>query len=372
MIGLIIQNILFLFIIFKALKAYATCQGINVTIKGSGKQQIVNNSTEVYDYKPKKIFVNGILQNYTDYYVYNLTKNINIITMRWDSKLTMCFDMFYNLANITYFNFSNFDTSEVTYMNGMFFGLNSLKTLDLSNFNTSSVMHMNHMFYQCTSLISLNLFNFDISKVIYIQYIFDGCNSLIYLNLNSFIIPEDVILYNNIIPENSDNLLLCYKRNLAYILTSILNGCPNSCENKCFKNESKLIIDNRTCIDKCDNDGVYKYEYKNICFKSCTEISEYLYGSPDYEIYYNYNKSKCIDEIPVGYYLNDTINKMIDKCDIKCKSCNKQSIMNDLCLSCNIENNYYPIINNSSNIYPYINFPFFIDYYKLRALVAFI
>ena len=59
----------------------------------------------------------------------------------------------------------------------------------------------------------------------------------------------------------------------------------------------------------------------------------------DYEIYYNYNKTKCIDTMPDGYYLNDTNNRTIDKCNIKCKTCNNESNTNDLCLSCNLENN---------------------------------
>ena len=80
-----------------------------------------------------------------------------------------------------------------------------------------------------------------------------------------------------------------------------------------------------------------------------------IYGSLCYEIYDNYNKTKCIDEIPDGYYLNDTNEKAIDKCNIKCKTCNNESNINDLCLSCNIGNNYYPILNSNSNINSYIN-----------------
>ena len=59
--------------------------------------------------------------------------------------------------------------------------------------------------------------------------------------------------------------------------------------------------------------------------------------------------------MPDGYFLNDTNNKTIDKCNIKCKTCNKESNINDLCLSCNTEDNYYPIINNNSNINKYYN-----------------
>ena len=109
---------------------------------------------------------------------------------------------------------------------------------------------------------------------------------------------------------------------------------------------NKLIIERSECIDDCSKNNIYKYEYNNSCFKSCSEVSEYLGLKGNYEIYYNYNKTKCIDEIPDGYYLNDTNEKTIDKCNIKCKTCNKDSNINNLCLSCSIQNNYYPILHS--------------------------
>ena len=440
----------FLFII--NFKIISTGQEINITIVGTGKQQIVYNDTTYYDFKPNKILINGILQQYTDYFVYDLNKNINVITMIWDNKLSSCFGMFFMLSNITDIDFSNFDTSNVVNMRSMFSGanslkvldlsnfnttsvktmyrmffgctslvsvklnnfdtsqvgdmnsmfynlnslktldlsnfntpnvkdmqfmfggcislvslnlnnfdtsqvedmhnmfsnLNSLKTLDLSNFNTCSVKNMEQMFYGCTSLVSLNLSNFDTSQVTSFNTMFYNCSSLIYLNLNSFIIKGDAVITQmlNKIPEI---LLLCYNTNKASKLssfTSFTNQCSND---ECFKNEYKLIINYRACIKECNIGYKYIYEYKNICFETCLEVSEYLYGNSNYELYYNYDKTKCIDEIPDGYYLNDTNEKTIDKCNIKCKTCNKESNINNLCLSCNIQNNYYPILNNNIN-----------------------
>ena len=145
-----------------------------MTIKGIDTQQILNNEN-FNGGEPNQILINGILQNYTGYFVYNLTKNINIISMRRINKLTSCEFMFRNLNNIIDFDFSNFDTSEVENMAGMFFNLNSLKILDLSKFNTSSVIYMDHMFYNCSSLISLNLNNFDTSKVTDFNNMFYQC-----------------------------------------------------------------------------------------------------------------------------------------------------------------------------------------------------
>ena len=234
-------------------------------------------------------------------------------------------------------------------MTWMFGNLNSLRTLDLSNFNTSSVENMLDMFCGCTSLVSLNLNSFDTSKIKTFYGMLYSCNSIIYLNLNSFAIRQDANI-EYMIPT-SDNLLLCYNESVA----SKLNTYANKCDNNCFKNGYKLAPNKRECLEECDKDSIYKYSFNNICFKTCSEISQYLYGTSDYGIYYNYEKTKCIDDIPDGYYLNDTNEKAIDKCNVKCKTCNDESNMNDLCLTCKIENNYFPIINNNSIINSYFN-----------------
>jgi len=37
--------------------------------------------------------------------------------------------------------------------------------------------------------------------------------------------------------------------------------------------------------------------------------------------YYNYSQDGCIDNIPDGYYMNDTELRTIDKCHENCKTC---------------------------------------------------
>ena len=298
---------LFIFIInIKSLEAY---QEINITIKGTGTQQIVNDhyldGDEMDYYKPNKILINGIPQDYTDFYVYDLVNDLNIITLRWDNKLTVCAIMFYELDNIIDINFSNFDTSEVEDMDYMFFNLNSIKTLDLSNFNTSSVNSMELMFYGCTSLLSLNLNNFDTSQVTSFNNMFKDCISLIYLNLNSFIFQQDSEI-DEMLDGTSDNLLLCYNNEKS---ASELGSYTNNCDNACFNKEPKLIIEGKTCTNECKNDNIYKYDYKKLCFKTCEEIPESFYGSSDYKIEYNNDKTKCIDVMPE--YLINIINNKI-------------------------------------------------------------
>ena len=51
--------------------------------------------------------------------------------------------------------------------------------------------------------------------------------------------------------------------------------------------------------------------------------------------FYNYNRTECIDEIPEGYYCNDSDHKTIDKCHENCKNCSEgPTDNNNNCLTC--------------------------------------
>ena len=80
----------------------------------------------------------------------------------------------------------------------------------------------------------------------------------------------------------------------------------------------------RKCINNCNDDTIYKFEYNNTCYKECPDGT-----------YYNYEYTKCIDNIPDGYYCNDTTQRTIDKCHDNCKTCNKSATTdNNNCLTC--------------------------------------
>ena len=54
-------------------------------------------------------------------------------------------------------------------------------------------------------------------------------------------------------------------------------------------------------------------------------------------------------------YLNDSSLRTIDKCNIKCLNCTFESNEIDLCVSCNINESYYPKYNDNSNKNSFIN-----------------
>ena len=48
-----------------------------------------------------------------------------------------------------------------------------------------------------------------------------------------------------------------------------------------------------------------------------------------------------MEEVPDGFYVNDSSAKTIDKCNYKCQKCSLNSNKNNFCISCNVSGGYY-------------------------------
>ena len=334
---------------------------VQLIINGVGKQKILSSEFE----KPEEIYINGEIQNYTEYY--DLAKTENNISMKWNNQLININNMFSNLSNIIKADFSNviLSTNNIgaicaisslislnlnnfsiksrynNIMEHMFSGCSSLISLNLNNFsitsdefnnmknmfsgcsslislnlnNFSIISHdfnnrMQYMFSNCSSLISLNLNNFSIaSNINYMQYMFSNCSSLISLNLNYFNISGNSNM-TGIVKGCDPNLIYCTEDPNLIEQIRELNSSINNCSNICFTPNHKIIKEKKKCIDYCTNDNQYIYDLNNIC----------------YEI------------IPEGYYLNNS-EFILEQCNIKCKNCSYES--NSLCISCNNKDGYY-------------------------------
>ena len=66
-------------------------------------------------------------------------------------------DLFCGCSSLTNIDLSNFNTNNVTNMQGMFSGCSSLTNIDLSNFNTNNVTIIHAMFFGCSSLKKQNI-----------------------------------------------------------------------------------------------------------------------------------------------------------------------------------------------------------------------
>ena len=78
----------------------------------------------------------------------------------------------------------------------------------------------------------------------------------------------------------------------------------------------------------------------NECINDCSNINyKYLYGS------------KCINNCPKRTFNN---NYICEDCHEDCNICNKESLNNNLCITCNNEKGYYQIDNDINNVNNFI------------------
>lgn len=154
-------------------------------------------------------------------------------------------------------------------MESMFYGCRSLTTLDLSNFRTSSITNMDNMFLNCQQLISLNIQNFDTSNVEHMNRIFYHCSSLISLNINSFN-TSNVVQPQFCFDGVGNEIILFVDSSKSESISNLIPANSNNCSDHCFSgNNVKLMKDKKVCIENCENDDTYKYEYINICYDTC-------------------------------------------------------------------------------------------------------
>ena len=147
------------------------------------------DKTAYYYTEPEKVYLNTdsrdmFLSGYSEQKIKNI---LELDLSNFDtSQVTYMQSMFFGMSNLTTLNLSNFDTSKVTNMQYMFSEMHSLTTLDLSSFNTSNVTDMNNMFKHVSSLTTLDLSSFNTSNVTDMKAMFSGMHSLTTLDLSSF------------------------------------------------------------------------------------------------------------------------------------------------------------------------------------------
>ena len=309
---------------------------------------------------------------YMFYYCYNLT-SLNLSNFNTSLVNDMKY-MFYACNNLTSLNLSNFNTSLVTDMQYMFYTCNKLKFTNVSSFNTTKVTNMCKVFVCCHSLTSLDLSNFDVSKVTDFRYMFDHCYSLKYLNIFNFTISSSFTpdLYGifNRMNDYSNNYQYCLKEDNYFFTNylSLISYATRDCSAQCYGFNKIYQSSTKKCTIDC---SIYSmYEYNELCYDSCPkrakasnnnkcELLNCLY-------YYNYEETDCLNDIPEGYYLNNTSLKTINKCPEKCKTCDTESVRRNLCISCN--NSYYSKLNDINNINSYkqcYNYSTTFEYYYL-------
>ena len=103
-------------------------------------------------------------------------------------------------------------------------------------------------------------------------------------------------------------------------------------------NISESKEDKNKCIDNCDNDNIYKYEYNNKCFNACPNGTYLLVRDEEYF---------CFNNTPKGYYL-DLEKEEYKECFNTCKECyGEGNEITNNCIEC-IPN--FTLYNNNMNI----------------------
>ena len=149
--------------------------------------------------------------------------------------------------------------------------------------------------------------------------------------------------------NETKNKTNCYKKcDYYYYYESDKYHCTDNL--KCPENYSKLIENQKICIDKCINDDIYKYEYNNNCYQICPGETYIIDDKHD---------NICYNKTPVGYYL-DIENKTFKQCYERCDICDKKgNETNHNCIKCKDDYTFY---NNSigiTNCYPKCNYYYF-------------
>jgi surface protein len=249
--------------------------------------------------------------------------------------------LFRNCNKLQFVNFSNLDTSHVEYMDYMFSNCHSLVSLDLSNLDTSSVKSMEGMFSNCYNLEYVNMKNISTKSTIKMTKMFYKCSNLKYINFYS--INKNVENITDIFSESSENFTYCIKDETKIMSIFqkllLLNDTIRDCTSHCYNYDMILIPEETKCVINCSLFEEKRYSFNYECYESCPKRSYLLEGFTCEELicenFYDYEQKNCIDEIPEGYFLNDTELQTIDMCHPDCKTCDqKESENNTNCLSC--------------------------------------
>ena len=294
------------------------------------------------------------------------------------SKVTDFHYMFYNCQSLKFLDLSNFNTSSCGCTRFMFSGCISLTSLNLSSFNTSKIALMQNMFNNHSKILSLDLSNFDTNSCVEMQSMFNGCELLEYVNFKQALISTNLNSnYGNMINNTARNIVFCVDESKTSVLNSLMESNPCStrisiCSVDWRKYQKKLMPDLNTCVNNCsESSQTYKYEYLGKCLAQCPndtininylcikchsdckkyEANDISYctscASNDKYLY----KGQCVSNCSNGYYLNENDPSIkICKCeDIKCEKCSDYSLSQNLCITCNNDENYYPIFNALNN-----------------------
>ena len=101
---------------------------IHLVIQSSGQQTLLSDDYFTNFKRPSGVLVNGVKDDSFSK-TCNLVGDRNDITLKFDTQIESCHDMFEYLNNIIEIDLSDFDSSKVTTMRWMFSGCSNLEKI---------------------------------------------------------------------------------------------------------------------------------------------------------------------------------------------------------------------------------------------------
>ncbi|NTK55394.1 BspA family leucine-rich repeat surface protein, partial [Enterococcus faecium] len=148
--------------------------------------------------------INNLERTFENCYKLN---HINIA--EWNtSNVTTMHNMFSNCSSLNAIDIKNWNTSKLTNMQGIFYQCTNLKNIDLSSWNTESVTNMMGVFNGCTNLNSVSIKNFNTRNVTSMQDLFKYCSNLKVIDLRSFVLNNNVNTSGMFLTSTNTELLV--------------------------------------------------------------------------------------------------------------------------------------------------------------------
>ena len=322
------------------------------------------------------------------------------------SKITNIRSMFLSCESLIYLNINSFKLDNTVNKNNAFDGISSNVKYCINDTKTINILLDKNKISNCSDDCFKNNIKLDLNNDVCL----DSCvkngykyeyNNICYKNcpINTYSLlcdenncdnntkecfdktPEGYYLDsdNRIYKRCFDSCKFCYekgnetnnnckecKTNYIFLKENETN-CYEKCnyyyyfdkQNKyyCTQNETcpilyyKLIKEENKCIDKCENDIIYKYENNNICYIKCPNGTYSLID----------NEYLCFEKEPEGYYF-DLKEEIYKKCFENCKYCyGNGNKTNNNCKECINNFSFYNNPFNISNCYKICEYYYYFD-----------
>ena len=272
-------------------------------------------------------------------------EDLNNVTLKFNTLIDSCYDMFFEMVDIIEIDLSNFDTPNLKNMQSMFNGCNKLEKITFGNINTAQVNNMYKLFYNCIKLSSIDLSHFDTSSVINMNETFCLCKSITSLDVSKFNTEKVEGMY--------DMFAYCYNLtsiNVSNFDTSkvkVMQGMFYSCDSLTSLDLSNFDTSSATNMNSMFAETdlleyVYLPSFKIIEGRTCG----WMFGNS------NGNLKICLLDLDTQILL-DTQNRKFD-CSDKCFPKNyKFDLKNDKCKEfCNQSEYKYEFNNICYEICP--------------------